>query len=630
MQAFREVVRGWLGKLMLGLLALPLVLVGVESYFGGNSEVIVAEVDGHEISQALLDKAFENQKQQVLARMGAESVLTDEQQKQLRERVLNSLIQRQLLLTSAHDAGYKVSDATIQTLIQSTPTFQEAGKFSPSRYALVLSQIGETPATFPERAREEILTSQRVSGLLMSAFVTPAELDQLSALDSQQRDISYAIIPANRFVANVSVTDAQIKAFYDKEQSLFSRPEVVSVHYLALTRGAFAGQTKSDPEAVKARYEERVKALASTEERQAAHILIAVDDKVKDADAKAKANALAKELAAGADFAELAKTNSKDPGSAANGGDLGLTARGQFVPEFDKALFSLKQVGDVSEVVKTPFGYHLIKLLAVKQPTIPSFAQLQAELEQEVRATQADELFAQAVEKLDAAVYESSDLQGPAKAFNLQVQTSPVFDRQGAAGVFSERKVLDAAFSDDLIKERKNTSAITLKDGTTLWLSLASHQPSRKLPLAEVSSVIRAKLQIQQALALAKQAAEVVARDSQTLGFAAAASKAGLNALVQTGVTRRDTALNPLLLREVFRIAPPKDAASSTGVAELGDAVAVIAVNAIKPGVALSGTQRSATQTMLGENRGQQELQDILGLLKAEAKVTLREVNSAE
>ena len=630
MQAFRDVVRGWLGKVMLGLLALPLVLVGVESYFSGNSEVIVAEVDGHEISQALFDKAFENQKEQVLSRMGPESALTDEQQKQLRERVLNSLVQRQLLLSSAQGDGYKVSDATIQTLIQSTPTFQEAGKFSPSRYALVLSQIGETPRTFPDRAREEVLTSQRVSGLLMSAFVTSAELDQLSALDSQQRDISYAVIPASRFMSEVQVTDAQIKAFYDKDQSLFNRPEVVSLNYVALTRAAFEGKTALDPEAVKARYEERVKALGSTEERQAAHILIAVDDKVKDADAKVKAEALAKQLAEGADFAVLAKAHSKDPGSATNGGDLGLTARGQFVPEFDKALFAMKQVGEVSGVVKTPFGYHLIKLLAIKQPTIPSFAQLKAELEQEVRAAQADELFGQTVEKLDASVYESSDLQGPAKAFNLTVQTSPVFDRQGGAGIFSERKVLDAAFSDDLIKERKNSSAITLKDGTTLWLSLATHQPARKLPLAEVSSVIRAKLQLQQALALAKKSAEAVARDSQSLGFAAAASKAGLSVQAQAGVTRRDTALNPLLLREVFRIAPPVAAKANTGVAELGDAVAVIAVSAVKAGTALSGTQRSATQTMLGENRGQQELQDVLGLLKAEANITLRDVKEAE
>ncbi|MES3040772.1 MAG: SurA N-terminal domain-containing protein [Pseudomonadota bacterium] len=630
MQAFRDVVRGWLGKVMLGLLALPLVLVGVESYFGGNSEVIVAEVDGHEISQSLLDKAFENQKQQLLARSGADTTLTDAQQKQLRERVLNSLIQRQLLLTSAQDAGYKVSDATIQTLIQSTPTFQEAGKFSPARYAQVLSQIGETPVTFPDRAREEILTSQRVSGLLMSAFVTPAELDQLSSLDSQQRDISYALVPASGFMAQAQVSDAQVKIFYDQEQQRFSRPEVVSVNYLSLSRGAFSAQVKLDPALVKARYDERVKALSSAEERQAAHILITVDDKIKDAEAKAKIDALAKQVVDGADFAALAKANSKDPGSAANGGDLGLTARGQLVPEFDKALFGLAKVGDVSTVVKSPFGYHLIKLLAIKQPSIPSFAQLQGELEQEVRASQADELFTQAVEKLDAAVYESADLQGPAKSFNLSVQTSPVFDRQGADGLWRERKILDAAFSDDLIKERKNTSALTLKDGTTVWLSLARHEPSRKLPLAEVAPAIRAKLQFDQALALAVKAADAIAKTSADAGLANAASSAGLTVQTRAALTRRDTALNPALVREAFRVAPPTAGKVQTVVVKLGDAAAVLAVSAVKAGPVLAGSQRAATQTMLGENRGQQELQDVLGYLKAEAKVTLKTSKSAE
>ncbi len=625
MQAFRDVVRGWLGKTMLGLLALPLVLVGMESYFGGNSEVIVAEVDGHEISRSLLDKAFENQKQQLLARSGADAALTDAQQKQLRERVLNSLIQRQLLLTSAKDAGYEVSDATIQTLIQSTPTFQEAGKFSPARYAQVLSQIGETPATFPDRAREEILTSQRVSGLLMSAFVTPVELDQLSGLDSQQRDISYAVVPASRFMGQVQVSDAQVKAFYDQEQTRFSRPEAVSVNYLTLSRDAFQAQVKLDPAMVKARYDERVKALSGAEERQAAHILIAVDDKVKDADAKARIDALAKQVAEGADFAVLAKANSKDPGSAANGGDLGFTARGQFVPEFDKALFGLAKVGDVSPVVKSPFGYHLIKLLAVKQPAIPSVAQLQGELEKEVRATQADELFTQTVEKLDAAVYESADLQGPAKSFALTVQTSPVFDRRGADGLWHERKILDAAFSDDLIKERKNSSALTLKDGTTIWLSLASHEPARKLPLSEVTAVIRLKLQLDQALTLAVKEAESIAKASTTVGIPGAVAKAGLTLESKSAVTRREPQLDPALLRDAFRAAPPVAGKPQATVVKLANAAAVLAVTAVKPGPVLTGSQRTATQTMLGENRGQQELQDVLGYLRDEAKIKIKE-----
>ena len=630
MQAFRDVVRGWLGKVMLGLLALPLVLVGVESYFGGNSEVIVAEVDGHEISQSLLDKAFENQKQQLLARSGADATLTDAQQKQLRERVLNSLIQRQLLLTSAQDAGYQVSDATIQTLIQSTPTFQEAGKFSPARYAQVLSQIGETPATFPDRAREEILTSQRVSGLLMSAFVTPAELDQLSALDSQQRDISYAVIPASGFMAQAQVSEAQVKAFYDHEQQRFSSPEAVSVNYLTLSRDAFSAQVKLDPALVKARYDDRVKALSGAEERQAAHILIAVDDKVKDADAKVKIDALSKQVAAGADFAALAKANSKDPGSAANGGDLGFTARGQFVPEFDKALFGLTKVGDVSAVVKSPFGYHLIKLLAIKQPSIPSFAQLQPELEKEVRASQADELFTQTVEKLDAAVYESADLQSPAKRFGLTLQTSPLFDRRGAEGLWKERKILDAAFSDDLIKERKNTSALTLKDGTTVWLSLARHEPLRKLPLTEVAPVIRLQLQMDQALALAVKAADSLVKASVTDGLAKAAASAGLQMQTRTAVTRRDAQLDPVLVRDVFRAAPPMAGKAQAVVVKLANAAAVVSVTAIKAGPVLAGSQRVVTQSMLGENRGQQELQDVLGYLKADAKISMKAAKQSD
>ena len=227
-------------------------------------------------------------------------------------------------------------------------------------------------------------------------------------------------------------------------------------------------------------------------------------------------------------------------------------------------------------------------------------------------------------------MYESADLQGPAKSFSLSVQTSPVFDRQGADGLWRERKILDAAFSDDLIKERKNTSALTLKDGTTVWLSLAKHEPSRKLPLAEVAPAIRAKLQLDQALALAVKAADAVAKASAGAGLASAASSAGLTVQTRAAVTRRDTALNPELVREAFHVAPPTAGKVQTAVVKLGDAAAVLAVSAVKAGPVLAGSQRAATQTMLGENRGQQELQDVLGYLKAEAKVTLKTSKSAE
>lgn len=632
MQAFRELVRGWLGKVLLALLTVPLVLVGVESYFSSqSSEVLAAKVDGEKIGQAVLDKAIDNQRQQLQARLGPEATLTPDQQAQLRERVLDSLVQRQLLLASAQKAGYQVSDASLQQLIQSTPAFQDNGQFSPARYSQVLSQIGETPRTFMLRAHEEVITSQRVSGLLQSAFVTSTEADQLNAIDTQQRDIRYVLIPADRFLASVSISDAQAKAYYDQESKRFQQPERVRIDYLSVSRAAFLSKVNVTPEAIQARYDERVKALSANEERHAAHILITVNEKNTDAKAKQKIDDLAKQVAAGADFAALAKANSQDPGSASQGGDLGFAGHGTFVPEFEQALFALAKAGDVSAVVKTPFGYHLIKLLAIKKAAVPDLASLKPQLENEVRQAQADELYSQAVEKLDSTVYESSDLQEPAKSLQLAINHSAFFDHKGGEGIIADRKVIESAFSDDLVKEHKNSTAISLRDGSTVWLRVAEYQPARKLPLLEVMPIIQAKLRQEKALALAYADANKLVAVSKTQDLSTAAKSAGFALQEQLGVTRRSTNLpSPELVREAFRAPYPVNGKPQAQAYKLANAAAVVAVVAVKVGAPLTATERATTLGLLVENRGQQELQDVLGYLKVKANIEIMVPKRAE
>lgn len=621
MQAFREMVRGWLGKTLLGLLLIPFALVGIESYFNPSADPVVATVDGEEITKSLLDKAFENQKQQAQARLGADAVLSADQLATLRERVLNSLVQRELLLASAKASGYRVSDAVVQKLIRETPTFQEAGKFSESRYIQVLSQIGETPATFPARAQSEILSAQRVAGLLQSAFVTEAEVSALVALDAQRRDADVVAVPASRHLADVTVTPAEIQAYHAKDDARFIQPEQVVISYVQLDRARFLATATVTPEALKARYAERAKASASGEERQASHILIAVADKSQDGAARQRIDALAAQLAKGADFAALAKANSQDPGSAINGGDLGFAGRGLFVPEFEKALFALAKPGDVSPVVKSPFGYHLIKLTNIKQPAIPSFESLKPSLEAEVRQISADEQYGQLVEKLDAAFYEASDLKGVATREGLTVQTSPLIARQGAAGVLAERKVLEAAFNEELIKERKNSSAIALRDGSTVWLHVEQHQAERKRPLAEVSGVITDQLRHDKAVAKALVDAQALAKEATGQSLAAMAARRGLSVVSLKEVARRGSTLDDQLQPLIFKAPRPVGATLQPTAFKTDDGAVVLAVSAVKSGPALPVEQRNAMRGMLSQNRGQQELQDVIGLLREQASV---------
>lgn len=629
MDAFRDMVRGWLGKFLLALLSIPFIFFGVETYFGGGAEPTVAEVDGEPITQRLLDRAVNNQRQQLMARMGPDAILSAQQQAELRETVLNSLVQRQLLLKSARDAGYSVSEVSVQQLIRETPTFQDNGQFSAQRYVQVLSQIGETPTTFPLRAREEILISQQVSGWLQSSFVTGAELDTLTRLDTQTRNVRYAEIPASRYAKDVEVSDTDIAQAYANAGLRFQQPERVAVNYITLDRASFLANAKASPEAVKARYDQRVAAVSGAEQRQASHILIAIDDSTDDAAAKQQIDTLAAELNAGADFAALAEKNSKDPGSATQGGDLGFASKGMFVPEFEDALFALAKPGDVSPVVKTPFGYHLIKLTAVRKETPPSFASLESTLINEVRQAQADDAYNKAVESLDANVYEAADLIEPAKIAGLSIAQSPVFDRRGADGVLSERKVIEAAFNEEQSKERRNSAAITLKDGRTVWLHVTQHIAARKQPLPEVAAQLREEVRVEKALKQAMRQAQAWVKRSANEPESAWLPAANVRVQTASALSRSSKQPEAALLAAIFRAPVPVDGALRWSAFALPDRVALVQVTSVSAKPALAGPERQVTQSLLAQNQGQQELQDALAVLRSDTDVTIKALNRA-
>ena len=630
MDAFRNMVRGWLGQLFLVLISIPFVFFGVETYFGGGAEPSVAEVAGEPITQRSLDRAVENQRQQLMSRLGPDAVLTTQQHAELRTKVLDSLVQRELLLKSASDAGYRVSDESVQELIRATPAFQDNGQFSGERYIRVLSQIGETPATFPARARQEILVSQQVSSWLQSSFVTSTELDAMTRLDGQSRNVRYAEIPASRFLADVSVTDSEVSQAYAKATTRFQQPERVAINYITLERSKFLADAKVTPEAVKARYDQRVAAMSGAEQRQASHILITVDDKTNDAEAKKQIEGIAAELKAGADFAALAKAKSKDPGSATQGGDLGFAGKGMFVPEFENALFALKAAGDVSPVVKTPFGYHIIKLTAVRAEAPPSFASLEQTLTDEVRQAEADDAYIKAVENLDAKVYEAADLTEPAKAAGLSIAQSPLFNRQGGEGVLAERKVVEAAFNDEQTKERRNSSAITLNDGRTVWLHVSQYIPARKQPLSEVKAILTEELRTEKALAKAMEQAQALVKRSASEPEATWLASANVNLQSAGGLTRVDRQMKPELLNAIFRAPVPNKGALQWAAYKLSDSVALVQVTSVSAKPALTGPERQITQGLLAQNQGQQELQDTLALLREETKVTIKPTASAQ
>ena len=622
MQAFRDLVRGWLGKFLLGLLMIPFAIVGIESYFVGGKAAPAATINDEEISQNDLDRSVDQQRQRILASMGEQPDASRLDLVILRQEVLKGLIDRALLSQQAKKVGFLIDDVTISRLIQETPAFQENGVFSETRYQQVLRNMGEDAANFPAKAKKEIAVSQLASGINQTAFVSAKELDALSALDNQKRDIHVVMVTAAPYLPSVQVSDDEVNKYYKANAAKYTSDEKVSVDYMVLGAELFADKVLLTDADVEARYAEKLKALESNEQRRASHILINIDDKTKEADALAKIKGLEKRIQAGEDFGALAKEFSQDQGSATNNGDLGFAGKGMFVPEFEKSLYALK-VNEVSAPVKTQFGYHIIKLLEVQKAPVPTMAELRPSLEAEVRAAKSEELYAEAVEKMDALAYESSDLKEGAKQYVMTLQTSPLFSKQGGEGLAANRKVVQAAFSDDVLKEGKNSSALALDDKHSVWIHLNKHEPARVKPLAEVATEIKSTLQLEKASALAKAEADAITKE---VNSGKSSTEVAANHKIQwldfVATARTANAPTADLLKVAFRLPNPKANTWTAEATSVAKDYAVVALSKIDAGTStLTTEQKKQFMTSLATARGQQELQDYVTYLRSTAKI---------
>lgn len=623
MEAFRDMVKGWLGKTLLVLLVVPFAIVGIESYFAGGGKVVAANVNGEKILQSKVDQQVEAQRQQLLARMGSNVNAADLDIPRLRKNVLDGMISRELLAQQAGKDGYLVSDATINKVISEFPGFQEDGKFSQARFDQQARGRGFTPLEYVAELKKTQMSTLLLEGLGVSALVTGPELGRLASLGGQKRDVHVAMVPAARYLASVTVGDDEVRRFYESNPKRFTTEEGVALDYIMLKRDDLLAQAQPTEDDLQARYEERVKANSSSEQRQAQHILIKVDAKTTDADALKKIQDIEKRVRAGGDFGKLAKEFSQDEGSVANGGDLGMVGRGQFTPPFEKALFSLGE-GEVSAPVKTEYGYHLIKLNRIQKTDVPAYAALKPALEKEAREAKADELYSDEADKMDAAVYEASDLKDPAEKFKRTIAGTAMFTRSGGAGIAADRKVIDAAFSDDLLKDGKNSQGIHLADGSIVWLHVRGHEPARLRPLADITGEVRNQLLLQKAQ---ERAAAVAAGVAKSLNAGATladvAARENLSWQEFADANRQTQIAVPGALKTAFRLPRPGAGKVSADSLAAGQSYVLVAVSKVVEGDASLGAEASQLRTTESEARGQQEFMDYIRYLRETGKVVV-------
>ncbi|WP_353188766.1 SurA N-terminal domain-containing protein [Pseudomonas sp.] len=619
LQNIRDNSQGWIAKTIIGVIVALMALTGFDAIFQATTHKNeAAKVNGDEISQNELSQAVDMQRRQLMQQLGKDFDASLLDEKMLRESALKGLIDRKLLLQGAEQAKFSFSEAALDQVILQTPEFQVDGKFSSERFDQVIRQLGYSRMQFRQMLAQEMLIGQLRAGVAGSGFVTDAEVLAFARLEKQTRDFATLNVKADP--SAVKLTDDEVKAYYDEHAKEFMTPDQVIIDYVELKKSSFFDQVAVKDEDLEAAYQKEIANLS--EQRRAAHILIEVNDKTTEAQAKAKIDEVQARLAKGEKFEALAKEFSQDPGSANNGGDLGYAGPGVYDPAFEKALYSLSK-DQVSEPIRTDFGYHLIKLLGVEAPEVPTLASLKDKLTRELKAAQVEQRFVEATKQLEDSAFEASDLAQPAADLKLTVHTSKPFGREGGEGVAANRAVVTAAFSPEVIDEGANSTAIELDPETVIVLRAKEHLKPAQLPLESVSAAIRTQLTKEHASAEAKTRAEKLIADLRDGKAPLDKAIDGQNWKITEAATRGQEGVDPAVLQALFRMPKPaaKDKPTFSSVTLPDGSLMVVRLKGVNEAAAPTDEEKAQYRRFLASREGQQDFAAYRKQLEAEAKI---------
>lgn len=520
-------------QFILLLLIFPaFVFVGVDSYssFMDDSGV-VAEVGDAKIATQELDASLRESAERMQRMMGGQSIdLKMFDTAEARKTALDGLVTQKLIANETNKQRIQVTDDRLRDELLSIPDLQKDGKFDFEKYKLIASSRGLSVEGLDAQIRRDLMLQTIPSGLNGSAIAPKKVAEMITAAQLQKRTVEELVFKPSDYVSQVKVTDEAVAKFYEANGRLFDVPETVDVEYVVLDADAAGAQIKLPEDDVKTYYEQNKAKWGTPEQRRSRHILIAVDAKAADADkqqAKKKAQDLLEKLKKTPDdFAKLAKEFSADPGSAASGGDLGFNAKGVMVGAFDAAVFGMKE-GQLSDVVETDFGYHIIQVTGIRGGASKPFEQVRGEIEVELRKQLASKKFAELAETFSNMVYEQSDSFKPvADKLGLKVQRVDGMGRAGGKGPFANPKLMSAVFSSDSISGKRNTEAVEVAASTLVSARVVNHYPTKRKPLADVTDEVRGRVIVEQSTKLAREAGEAALKAAKEgkapTGFAAA------------------------------------------------------------------------------------------------------------
>lgn len=620
LETFREHSKGWLAKLILALITVPFALWGIDSYLkNAGAGAAVAKVEGRSVTVQEFGNAMQELRGQLQSSGKFDASLLEDPE--VRQSVLDKLILSRLLNMEVHKRNFVLSDDSLSKFIITLPEFQKDGKFSQERYDEVLQQNHMSPSQFEARMRNDLLIQQVRDGIAAAAFVPEGRFDAVASVEHQQREVSVADIQAESFMDKVKVEPAEIKAYYEKNKEKFRVPEQVKIEYLMFSANNLIPNIKVTDDEAKEYYTQNAAQFQGQEQRRASHILIGFGSKTDAASkqtAREKALKVLEEVKKNPkNFEELAKKYSQDPGSAKNGGDLGLFGRGAMVKPFEDAVFSMKP-GAISDLVESDFGYHIIKLTEI-QGAGQSFDEVKNNIRAELLYQKALTQFAEKAEGFSNIVYEQSDsLQPAAKAYALQTQTSQWMSRADATKFFKSDKLVGAIFSNEVMKDKRNTEAVEVAPNTLVSARVVDYKPSAARSLEEVSVALESFLKREKAIAMA------VSKGKEDVAALRQGKDAGALEWIPNVVIDRKNAqgLSDAVMKQAFRIDAAKLPAYD-GVENANGGYSVIRVSRVDSTAPTDADEKNLLKNELETALADEYTAAYQASLKAKADITV-------
>lgn len=630
LQAIRDRVTGLVAIFVLGLLAIPFLFFGLDSYIQAVPQDAVATVGDDKITSSEFQTSFAQYRANLRQRQGDAYDEIATNQPIVRREHLEGMIDQLLLRQHAEQMGLTVSEQAMLDVIRDIPGFQVNGRFDPEQYRLLLQSAGRTPRGFEQELRDDLLVNVLPSSLTSSIVATEAEIDQLIELQQQTRQIALVEISPEAFEDQVEVTTEDVETFYTENQDQFMTIEQVRVSWVELNAEDLREGLTLDEEELRIRYEAAKQRYLTPEAREASHILIVADDDRTREQAQALAAEIRQRLLDGEDFAELAETYSDDPGSSSEGGSLGMVEPGQMVEPFEQALYELESAGDLSEVVESRFGWHIIRLDDVRPPQGMSFEEARDEILSEYVEIESETLFIEQSERLvDMVFADDSTLTPVAEELGLEIQISEPFSRMGGEGILSNPQVVEAAFSDLVLLDGAVSDPIDVGQNHLVVIKLEEHFPAEVKPLDEVADSIRERLMLERAADLAREQAEALAatlREDESVTLESVAAEQELEVQVIEALERFSFEHGGDFVQSVFRLPAPGNE-PSIHVLDKGRNFAVVRLDSVTPGNPgeASEAQRASARQQLRFARSDYEIAGLVEYLRANTEISVVE-----